>query len=93
LRPNRPFCSPIAGRRPAILRHLGWSRTCPNVHGLRPGSRPHYPLRKAAFLDPVDPVRRRAAAGYLRLSAIEAGARMKNRSTAAPSPGAQNQKK
>ena len=42
--------------------------------------------------DDKESVRLRAAAGYLRLSAIEAGARKKNRSTAVPSPGAQEQK-
>jgi HEAT repeat protein len=43
--------------------------------------------------DGNEPVRLRAAAGYLRLSAIEAGARMNNRSTAVPSPGVQERKK
>jgi HEAT repeat protein len=43
--------------------------------------------------DDNESVRLRAAAGYLRLSAIEAGARMKKRSTAVPSPGAQDHKK
>jgi HEAT repeat protein len=43
--------------------------------------------------DDNEPVRLRAAAGYLRLSAIEAGARMKQRSTAVPSPGAPERKK
>lgn len=43
--------------------------------------------------DDNESVRLRAAAGYLRLSAIEAGARMKQRSTAAPPPGAPERKK
>jgi len=43
--------------------------------------------------DDNEPVRLRAAAGYLRLSAIEAGARMRIRSTAAPSSSAQELKK
>jgi HEAT repeat protein len=43
--------------------------------------------------DDEEPVRLRAAAGYLRLSAIEAGARMKESSTEVPSPGAKQQKK
>jgi HEAT repeat protein len=43
--------------------------------------------------DENEPVRLRAAAGYLRLSAIEAGARIKKRSTAVPSPGAPGLKK
>jgi HEAT repeat protein len=43
--------------------------------------------------DDNESVRLRAAAGYLRLSSIEAGARMKKRSTAVPSPGAQDHKR
>ena len=43
--------------------------------------------------DDNEPVRLRAAAGYLRLSAIEAGARMKQRSAAVPAPGAPERKK
>jgi HEAT repeat protein len=43
--------------------------------------------------DGNEAVRLRAAAGYLRLSAIEAAARMKQRSTAVPSPGAPEHKK
>jgi hypothetical protein len=43
--------------------------------------------------DGNEAVRLRAAAGYLRLSAIEATARMKQRSTAVPSPGAPKHKK
>jgi HEAT repeat protein len=43
--------------------------------------------------DDKESVRLRAAAGYLRLSAIEAGARMKNRPAATPPGGAQGQKK
>jgi HEAT repeat protein len=43
--------------------------------------------------DGNEPVRLRAAAGYLRLSAIEAGARMKKPSTAVPPPAAQERKK
>jgi HEAT repeat protein len=43
--------------------------------------------------DDNESVRLRAAAGYLRLSTIEVGARMKKRSTAVPSPGVQGQKK
>jgi len=43
--------------------------------------------------DDNGPVRLRAAAGYLRLSAIESGARVKKRSTAVPSPGVQERKK
>ena len=43
--------------------------------------------------DENGPVRLRAAAGYLRLSAIESGARVKKRSTAVPSPGVQERKK
>jgi hypothetical protein len=43
--------------------------------------------------DGSEAVRLRAAAGYLRLSAITAGARMKARSTAVPPPGAQDRKK
>ena len=43
--------------------------------------------------DGKESVRLRAAAGYLRLSAIEAGARTKERSTAALAPGAQEQTK
>ena len=54
LRAEQAVLLPNAGRRSAILRHLGWSRTCSNVHGLRPGSRPRYPVRKAAFLGPVE---------------------------------------
>jgi HEAT repeat protein len=45
------------------------------------------------LVDDNEPVRLRAAAGYLRLSAIEAGARTKKRSTPAPSVGAQRQQK
>lgn len=45
------------------------------------------------LLDGNEPVRLRAAAGYLRLSAIAAGARMKKRSTAVASPSAQAPKK
>ena len=41
------------------------------------------------FQDDNETVRLRAAAGYLRLSAIEAGARMKRRSAAVPSSAAQ----
>jgi HEAT repeat protein len=43
--------------------------------------------------DAKESVRLRAAAGYLRLSAIENGARTKERSTAALAPGAQKRKK
>jgi len=43
--------------------------------------------------DDNEAVRLRAAAGYLRLFAIEAGAGWNKRSTAVPSPGAQEQKK
>ena len=43
--------------------------------------------------DDNEAVRLRAAAGYLRLSAIEAGARMKQRSAAVPAPGAPERKK
>ena len=43
--------------------------------------------------DDNEPVRLRAAAGYLRLSAIEAGARMKKPLTAVPSPAAPGRKK
>jgi hypothetical protein len=43
--------------------------------------------------DDNESVRLRAAAGCLRLSAIEAGARMKKRPTAVPSPGAQDHRK
>ncbi len=43
--------------------------------------------------DDNEPVRLRAAAGYLRLSAIEAGARVKKRATPPPPPGAQERKK
>jgi HEAT repeat protein len=39
------------------------------------------------------PVRLRAAAGYLRLSAIESAARVRKRSTAVPSPSVQERKK
>jgi HEAT repeat protein len=45
------------------------------------------------LLDANEPVRLRAAAGYLRLSAIETAARMKNRSAVVPAPGVQKQKK
>jgi hypothetical protein len=43
--------------------------------------------------DRKESVRLRAAAGYLRLSAIEAGTRTKERSTAARTPGAQERQK
>jgi HEAT repeat protein len=43
--------------------------------------------------DGNEAVRLRAAAGWLRLSAIAAGARMNQRSTAVPPPGAQDRKK
>jgi HEAT repeat protein len=43
--------------------------------------------------DDNEPVRLRAAAGYLRLSAIEASARMKKGSAAVPPPGPREQKK
>jgi hypothetical protein len=43
--------------------------------------------------DDNESVRLRAAAGYLRLSAIETSARMKRRSSRASSPGSQEQKK
>jgi HEAT repeat protein len=43
--------------------------------------------------DDNEAVRLRAAAGYLRLSAIEASARMKKRSSSVPSPGPEEQKK
>jgi HEAT repeat protein len=43
--------------------------------------------------DDKEPVRLRAAAGYLRLSAIEAVARIKERSEAVPPPGAPERKK
>jgi HEAT repeat protein len=43
--------------------------------------------------DDNEPVRLRAAAGCLRLSAIEASARMKKRSSSVPSPGPQERKK
>jgi HEAT repeat protein len=43
--------------------------------------------------DDNEPVRLRAAAGYLRLSAIEASARMKKGSAAVPPPGQREQKK
>lgn len=43
--------------------------------------------------DDKEPVRLRAAAGYLRLSAIEARARTKKRSSRVPPPGAQEHKK
>jgi HEAT repeat protein len=45
------------------------------------------------FEDASLPVRLRAAAGYLRLSSIQAGARTKKRPTAAAAPGSQAQKK
>jgi HEAT repeat protein len=43
--------------------------------------------------DDNESVRLRAAAGCLRLSAIEASARIKKRSSPVPSPGPQEQKK
>ena len=43
--------------------------------------------------DDNEAVRLRAAAGCLRLSAIEASARMKKRSSSVPSPGPQERKK
>jgi hypothetical protein len=43
--------------------------------------------------DDSESVRMRAAAGYLRLSAIEAAAKTKKLSATVPSPGEQEQKK
>ena len=43
--------------------------------------------------DDSEPVRLRAAAGYLRLSAIEASARMKQGSPVVPPPGPQERQK
>jgi HEAT repeat protein len=102
--PGRASAALLLGndKDPAVLAALkdalsdkDWSVRAAAVHSLSLRNDPA--LKKELeplLLDDKEAVRMRAAAGYLRLSAIQAGIRTRKRTaTASPQPGAEQQKK
>ena len=100
--PGRALAALLLGadRDPATVEALrdaladkDWSVRAAAVHSISLRNDPALQKELEPLLqDDHEAVRLRAAAGYLRLSAIAASARMKRRSSAVPSPGPDEKK-